>query len=349
MKRLSLTICLVLLFTGSQFSAKAHDLSVSLSEGGRLFFNITDTLKRTVEVTYEGGVSSKHENQPKGELNIPSMIEVGTKCYFVTSIGPKAFSGATELESVSMPENLTSIGAFAFEDCTALQSVEFPKKQAKIGEGAFFGCQSLNCLLVGSQWKMLDLSHFRWSVSLKQVEVPASVVELKNLKTLKCLENISVREQNKVFASCDGLLYSKDMKKLYACPVAHKGVVVVKDGVEEILNDAFKSCTGVTQVTLPATLQKLSFAEFRSLSSLEILIFLSETPLNTAVCEGKEIFCLMLAKPERVSILVPKASFKAYSDAIVSKDGRFESLEGKSVGIYGKDVFAAKKNIKKSK
>jgi len=68
----------------------------------------------------------------------------------VTSIGDYAFSGCTNLESVSIPGSVTSIGEFAFNDCTKLQFhtdgssvIRIPPSVKKIGQYAFSGCYSM--------------------------------------------------------------------------------------------------------------------------------------------------------------------------------------------------------------
>lgn len=349
MKRFSFIISLTSALVISSINAQAHDFSVSLSGGGKIFFNVTDSLKRTVEVTFEDGVASMHANHPQGILDIPSVVKDGDKFFFVTSIGPKAFSGAKSLESISLPENLTTIGEFAFEGCSSLESIEFSKRQTEIKEGAFFGCKALKYVTIGSQWKMIDMSHFRWSENLDNLEIPAAVADIRNLKSLRCLANITVREQNKNFASSGGLLYSKDKTKLYSCPVSHVGEVNIEEGTEVIINDAFKNCTKVTDVCLPSTLRSFSFAEFRTVKSLKSLRFMSRNPIMTAVHDDAKVFCLLLESPEQVAVIVPKEALQVYRSIITVDDGRFESLEGKTAGKYGSKSFATAKNIRKSK
>ena len=41
----------------------------------------------------------------------------------VTTIGERAFSGCTNLTSITIPNDVTSIGESAFENCTNLESV----------------------------------------------------------------------------------------------------------------------------------------------------------------------------------------------------------------------------------
>ncbi|MBQ3300651.1 MAG: leucine-rich repeat protein, partial [Eggerthellaceae bacterium] len=59
------------------------------------------------------------------EVSIPASVK---------SIGPRAFSGCRNLETVTIAEGVTSIGTGCFSACTSLRSVSFPSSVAAIEE-----------------------------------------------------------------------------------------------------------------------------------------------------------------------------------------------------------------------
>ena len=71
-----------------------------------------------------------------------SALYYATGFPLATSIGDSAFSGCSNLPTVSLPA-ATSIGDSAFDSCGNLSTISLPAATS-IGAGAFYGCYSLN-------------------------------------------------------------------------------------------------------------------------------------------------------------------------------------------------------------
>jgi hypothetical protein len=66
------------------------------------------------------------------------------------SITAQAFSGCTNLASVTLPESLTSIGQQAFLNCKALSELTIPNSVTSVGNQAFMNCTGLASVTIGS-------------------------------------------------------------------------------------------------------------------------------------------------------------------------------------------------------
>ena len=76
------------------------------------------------------------------------------------------------------------------------------------------------------------------------------------------LERIEVDPDNPFFCDIDGVLFSKDRKKLVVCPRSKQGGYVIPDGTEEICMYAFSENEKLTGVFVPDSVQVIGEAAF---------------------------------------------------------------------------------------
>lgn len=344
--KLFLSVFFAILF-GSAFSVSAHDFEVSMNSGNVYYVNILDTLLRTAELTFAGEYSRPDSINARGVVSVPETVSYKEKDYKIVKIGVKAFCAGVEIESVILPSSVRTISAFAFEGCTSLKSIVFPGSQVNIEYGAFWNCTNIEDISFGSDWTEVNFEHFKWSTSLKDVEIPAKVRKILHLRAIKSLENINVDAKNSAFASVDGVLYSWNKSVLYTCPVAHKSDVIIPEGTTSILRGAFLECSSVESVSLPSSMEEISFADFAPLVSLKALTLNNINPIMTAKFGGEKVFALKLAPSVR--LYVPKASVKTYMKMICSSAGKYESFDGKDIIECSETDMLCAKNIKKIK
>lgn len=318
MKKILLSLALS---TVTFCSAFAHDFMITWN-GQKIYFNITDSKKQTVEVTYGGSITDKSYAKPQGTIEIPAKVEHNRKVYSVTAIGQKAFSNATELTSVILPGGITEIKDFAFEKCTKLSSVVMPGTQVKFGQGTFFLCSEIENVTFGSDWTQIDLAVFRWADKIKEISIPAKVSRIYNINSLKGLTRVIVDNNNSQYCSIDGIIYTKDAKVLLACPLAYGGAVKVADNATTIKAGAMMECTKVTAVDIPETMEKFSFREFSKMPLLESISLRSASPIVTAKSKDEGLLVIQVANPT-VKVNVPKAALKDYKKALVVADGEY--------------------------
>ena len=301
--------------------AFAHDFMIT-QNGQKIYFNITDSKKQTVEVTYGGSITDQNSVKPQGKIEIPAKVQHNRKVYSVTAIGQKAFSNATELTSIILPSGITEIKDFAFEKCTKLNSVVMPGTQVKFGQGTFYLCSEIEKVTFGSDWTQINLAVFRWADKIREISIPAKVLKIYNFNSLKGLTKVSVDNNNSQYCSIDGIVYTKDAKVLLACPLAYEGAVKVADNATTIKAGAMLECTKVTSVDLPESMEKFSFREFGKMSQLECINVRNATPFVTAKNKNEGVLVILVANP-KVKVNVPKTALKEYKKALVVADGEY--------------------------
>ena len=104
-----------------------------------------------------------------GDIVIPSGV---------TSIEKEAFSGCTNLTSVTISDSVTSIGKSAFEGCNGLTSITIPDSVTSIGERAFYYCNSLTSITIPNGVTSIEPSTFYYCSSLASIAIPNGVTSI---------------------------------------------------------------------------------------------------------------------------------------------------------------------------
>lgn len=104
-----------------------------------------------------------------GDIAIPSGV---------TSIEKEAFSGCTNLTSVTISDSVTSIGKSAFEGCNGLTSITIPDSVTSIGERAFYYCNSLTSITIPNGVTSIEPSTFYYCSSLASIAIPNGVTSI---------------------------------------------------------------------------------------------------------------------------------------------------------------------------
>jgi len=101
---------------------------------------------------------------------------------------------------------------------------------------------------------------------VRKLNIPASLTGYEFLAYIneECpgLTSITVHPDNPEFASENGVLFSKNKKRLISCPVGRKGDYVIPDTTVEIGNLAFYGCAGLTSIIIPDTVVTIGRGAF---------------------------------------------------------------------------------------
>ncbi len=111
------------------------------------------------QIDSEGKISAVDKNAVSGDIVIPGKIGDRT----VTGIGSYAFSGCTDITSVTIPEGVTSIYEYAFSYCSTLSSFTLPSSLEHLGGSVFYNCSNLTEITYNSKmddWKKINRDYY---------------------------------------------------------------------------------------------------------------------------------------------------------------------------------------------
>ena len=193
-----------------------------------------------------------------------SALEEVTFTSGINTIGEWMFYGCSSLATiVDFPESVRVIGAHAFEGCSALTAVAIPNTVTEIGDSAFAGCSNLADVALSTALTKIGDNAFN-GASVTAINIPYGVKEIGAGAFANCssLTAINVATANTAYKSIDGVLYAADLGTLILCPAGKTGDVVVSDATNSIYSNAFLGCTGISAVTIPATVQSIDATAF---------------------------------------------------------------------------------------
>lgn len=144
------------------------------------------------------------------------------------------------VREVVLPETLKSIKGI--KNCERLEKIVMPESVEHIGMFALVGCPQL-----------------------KELYIPKNVKTIDGALLAGCssISKIKVSEENKYFTSVDGVVYTKDLKKLVAYPCGSgRTMYNVLEGTEELSFGAFMD-SDIEDLVLPDSLKVIEDYCFR--------------------------------------------------------------------------------------
>lgn len=182
----------------------------------------------------------------------------------VTTIGPHAFWGNSNLTSIQLPSSVTKIGTGAFYNITKLSNLILPESLTAIEYGAFKNCSNIqNIWYAGTQEQ--------WN----QIEIGTDNDCLTN-----CPNIIFESEGSQVsYRYSDGTLtitgsgvmygYASEEDTPWAGYRDSITSLVIEDGITAISDNAFRELTNLKSVRFPETLVSVGRYAFYNCTALE--------------------------------------------------------------------------------
>ena len=188
--------------------------------------------------------------------------------------------------SIEIREGISGIGNFAFQGCKSVNSVSIPTTVKKIGEQAFEYCTGLSSIDIPNSVEIIFNHAFMFCSNISSLNIPASVTYIGVHVFAGCysLTSITADAGNPAYTSLDGVLFSKDMTTIVACPGGKEGSYFIPESVKTIDYSAFSYCKKLTSVIIPESVAFIGVSAFTNCESMISIIIppkVTSIPYNT--------------------------------------------------------------------
>jgi len=220
---------------------------------------------RSGEYTIPEGVTSIYRNAFENCARLTSIIIPNS----VTEIGENAFNKCSGLTSVSLSNSISEIPDNVFSECSSLSAITIPERVTSIGNAAFMDCKSLTSIHIPESVTQIKPFAFIRCEKLTSITLPnAAIVADNSFCACALLKEFVASEDNLSYSTVDGVLFSKDKKKLFAFPAGKSKSYLIPDGVTTIGAYAFWRCKELTSVTLPKSVKTIGDDAFYNCTGL---------------------------------------------------------------------------------
>lgn len=192
----------------------------------------------------------------------------------VTSLG-NVFTNNTLITTFNELQYFTSLtffGEWAFSGCSNLTSITIPNSLTNIGRASFYGCSNLTSVTIGNSVTIIDEWAFAYCSNLYSISIPNSVTIIGRAAFIECSNLTSVTIPSSVTTIGAWAFSNSNLVS-----------VNISVGVNCIGDHAFWSCDSLKSITIPNSVSFIgnwAFAECSSLTSVTIpnsLVAIDET------------------------------------------------------------------------
>ena len=250
---------------------------------------------------------SKQSLKEDTDLDLPGTITCGGKDYTVTGIKSSVFYYCRYLTNVKIPKEIKNIEVQVFSGCSKLTSIEvandsanytsengilfskdkkrimcypsgkegeeyiIPEEVTSIDKYAFWECGQLTSIILPQDLEIIGDRAFYNCKGITNINIPEKVTNIGYGVYEGCSRLTSIEaDSNSInYASENGILFSKDKKKIVCYPMGKEDEeYIIPQEVTSIGNGAFHGCRKLTSIIFPEQLKSIGEGAFRGCSEI---------------------------------------------------------------------------------
>lgn len=171
----------------------------------------------------------------------------------------------TRIQKLVLPSTLTYIGEGAFGGCEQLQTVTFAKKYNKlvVGKNAFFSRKMKKIVFPEGTYELKDNA----AGLIPEITIPSTVKKIGSGVVNWNTKKVTISKNNKKFKMKNGILYTKDEKKLLGVSANAGKNIKISNKTTSIAANAFYH-TKVKTVALNKKITRIPKGAFANCSKL---------------------------------------------------------------------------------
>ena len=190
----------------------------------------------------------------------------------VTSIGECAFEECTNVTSISIPDSVTELNEYCFYACESMKSITIPQSVTRIADGVFVACEKLTDIYYGgtdASWKHITSRNAGLgdNVTIHSTGVFTGTCGDDLTWTIDNNEVLTISGTGRIPDYNDPSSGGNNTAPWYGYAYQIKKVVL-GSGVQNIGNNAFAGCYGMTDITIPDGVTSIGDSAFDWCSAL---------------------------------------------------------------------------------